>query len=85
MPPETFLQRVAGHLGSDALVHRDGPVVGRARVEVDPTTGVEVAVLNGYSAVLGSGAAIRIEIDDPADWDWALEMWRSLAPARALR
>ena len=34
----------------------------------------------GYSAVTGSGAAIRIEFDDPGDWQWALEMWRALAP-----
>jgi hypothetical protein len=30
--------------------------------------------------VAGSGAAIRIEFDDPADWQWALDIWRSLAP-----
>ena len=46
----------------------------------DGSSGVEVGVLEGYSAVTGSGAAIRIEFDDPADWQWALDMWRSLAP-----
>ena len=44
----------------------------------DATSGVEVGVLEGYSAVSGSGAAIRIEFDDPADWQWALDLWRSL-------
>jgi hypothetical protein len=43
--------------------------------------GVEVAVLEGYSAVTGRGAAIRIAFDDPDDWRWAVELWRSLRPA----
>jgi hypothetical protein len=30
--------------------------------------------------VTGSGAAIRIEFDDPTDWQWSLDMWRSLRP-----
>ena len=42
--------------------------------------GVEVGILEGYSAVVGSGAAIRIEFDDPADWQWALDI---VAVARA--
>ena len=42
---------------------------------------VAVGVLDGYSAVTGSGAAIRVVFDDPADWQWALDLWRSLAPA----
>jgi hypothetical protein len=79
--PERFLRQVAAELGEDALSHRSGPVVGRARLGVDPSSGVEVAVLEGYSAIVGSGAAIRVVIDDPADWEWALGMWRSLAPA----
>jgi hypothetical protein len=83
MSPEAFLRQVAGHLGSDALTHSDGPVVGRARLGIDPSSGVEVAVLDGYSAVVGSGAAIRVVIDDPADWDWALQTWRSLEPVQA--
>jgi hypothetical protein len=80
MPAQTFLQRVAGHLGRDALEHRDGPLVSRARIEIDAGSGVEVATLEGYAAVLGRGAAIKIEIHDPEDWEWALEMWRSLQP-----
>jgi len=55
-------------------------VVGRARLSSDTSSGVEIGVLDGYSAVVGSGAAIRIEFDDPADWQWALDMWKSLAP-----
>ena len=81
MSARTFLDRVPGHLGSDVLSHEDGPVLGRARLTVDGASGIEVAVLEGYSAVSGSGAAIRIEIHDPDDWEWALEMWRSLRPA----
>jgi hypothetical protein len=81
MLPDAFLKRVAGHLGTDVLRHRDGPIVGAARLTVNDDSGVETAVLEGYSAVVGSGAAIRVEIHDPGDWEWALDMWRSLRPA----
>jgi len=81
MPPEAFLQQVAGDLGSEALTHQVGNVVGRARIGSDTESGVEVGVVEGYSAVLGSGAAVRIVFHDPADWQWALDTWRSLAPA----
>jgi hypothetical protein len=81
MEAETFLDRVAAHLGKEVLHHRDGEVVGRAKLAIDPTSVVEVAVLEGYAAVRGSGAAIRIVIHDAADWEWALDMWRSLRPA----
>jgi hypothetical protein len=80
MAAETFLDRVAVHLGPEVLHHRDGDVVSRAKLAIDPTSVVEVAVLEGYSAVRGSGAAIRIVIHDAADWEWALDMWRSLRP-----
>jgi hypothetical protein len=80
MPPEPFLERIAAHLGPDAVEHRAGEVQGRARVAIDPTSVVQRAVLEGYSAVTGSGAAIRIVIHDSADWEWALDMWRSLRP-----
>ena len=75
-----FLNHVAGDLGAEALTHQAGPVVGRARITTDESSGVAVGVLDGYSAVNGSGAAIRIEFDDPNDWQWALDLWRSLAP-----
>jgi hypothetical protein len=81
MTPEAFLDLVAGDLGADALVHRDGPITGRARLHTDGSSGVEVGVLDAFSAVPGSGAAIRIVFDDPADWEWALATWRALAPA----
>jgi hypothetical protein len=81
MAAETFLDRVAAHLGSEVLQHRDGEVMGRAKLAIDPTSVVESAVLEGYAAVRGSGAAIRIVIHDAADWEWALDMWRSLRPA----
>ncbi|HEY0443051.1 MAG TPA: hypothetical protein VGC90_02410 [Candidatus Limnocylindrales bacterium] len=80
LSPEAFLTHVGGHLGTDVLRHRDGPIAGIARLEVDPSSAVSVAVLDGYSAITGSGAAIRIVIHDPGDWEWAIETWRSLRP-----
>ena len=83
MSGQAFLDQVATDLGADALSHDDGEVVGKARLSTDATSGVEVGVLEGYSAVRGRGAAIRIEFDDSADWRWALDTWRGLAPSRA--
>jgi hypothetical protein len=80
MSAQEFVEQFAVDLGPDAIVHRAGELIGRARLITDASSGVEVGILEGYSAVSGSGAAIRIEFDDPADWRWALEMWRSLAP-----
>jgi hypothetical protein len=80
MPGQAFIAQFGGDLGPDAIDHRAGGVVGRARVMTDASSGVEVGVLEGYSAVVGSGAAIRIVFEDPGDWQWALDMWRSLAP-----
>lgn len=80
MSAEAFIEQFAVDLGRDAMVHRAGEVIGRARLLTDASSGVEVGILEGYSAVTGSGAAIRIEFDDPVDWQWALDMWRSLAP-----
>ncbi len=80
MSAEAFLQQVSPDLGRDALTHRAGEVVGRARLSTDASSGVEVGVLEGFSAVRGRGAAIRIVFDDSADWQWALEMWRTLIP-----
>jgi hypothetical protein len=81
MSAEAFLAQVSGDLGGDALTHRAGEVVGRARLGTDASSGVEVGVLEGYSAIRGRGAAVRIVFTDSADWQWALEQWRSLAPA----
>ncbi len=80
MTAAAFLAQVAGDLGPEALTHRAGEVHGRARITSDASSGLEVGVLDGYSAVTGSGAAIRIVFDDPADWQWALDLWRSLVP-----
>ena len=80
MPAEAFVEQFATDLGRDALGHREGEVIGRARLTTDASSGVEIGVLEGYSAVRGSGAAIRIEFDDAADWSWAVETWRSLRP-----
>jgi hypothetical protein len=82
MPAESFLQDVAGDLGADMLRHEDGTVRGRARITADSRAGVEVAVLEGFSAVPGSGAAIRVEFGDSDDWRWAIDLWRSLRPAQ---
>jgi hypothetical protein len=81
MSADDFLLQVAPDLGHEALTHRSGELVGRARLSTDASSGVEVGVLEGFSAVRGLGAAIRIVFDDSADWQWALEMWRSLSPA----
>lgn len=80
MGAQAFVDQFAGDLGSDAIDHHSNGVIGRARLSSDTSSGVEVGVLDGYSAVVGSGAAIRIVFDDPGDWQWALDMWRSLAP-----
>ena len=81
MGAQAFVDQVGGDLGPEAIDHRAGGVIGRAQaVDATPAPGVEVGVLDGYSAVVGSGAAIRIVFDDPGDWQWALDMWRSLAP-----
>ena len=81
MSAEEFLGQVSPDLGHDALVHRAGELVGRARLSTDATSGVEVGVLEGFSAVRGRGAAVRIVFDNSADWQWALDMWRALTPA----
>ena len=80
MSPEAFLQQVAGDLGSEGLTHQAGNVVGRARLGADASSGVEVGVVDGYSATWGRGAAVRITFGDPADWQWALDTWRALTP-----
>lgn len=81
MPADAFLAQFAADLGPGALSHQAGPVIGRARLTTDATSGVEIGILEGYSAVRGSGAAIRIEFSDAADWQWAVDTWRSLVPA----
>jgi hypothetical protein len=80
MTAQAFVSQFASDLGADALTHYAGDLVGRARITTDPSSGLEIAVLDGYSAVPGSGAAIRIEFDDAGDWQWATDLWRSLAP-----
>jgi hypothetical protein len=81
MPAETFLARVAAGLGDSVLTHRDGELLGTARIGTDASSGIEVAVLEGYAAVPGRGAAIRIVFDEATDWQWAVKLWRSLRPA----
>ncbi len=81
MGADAFLQQVAANLGSDVLEHREGPKVGRAHLGVADESGIQVAILDGFMAVPGRGAAVRIVIHDASDWEWAIEMWRALVPA----
>jgi hypothetical protein len=81
MRPQAFLAQVAADLGDELIRHEDGAVEGRARLREETSSGMSVGVLEGFSAVVGSGAAIRIEFDDPGDWRWAVEQWKSLRPA----
>lgn len=80
MTAQAFLAQVASDLGPDALHHEAGDVRGRARITTDTSSGLEIGVLEGFAAVTGSGAVIRIEFDDGEDYAWALDMWRSLRP-----
>ena len=80
MSAQAFVSQYATDLGSGALIDAAGDIVWRARITSDPSYGLEIAILDGYSAVPGSGAAIRIEFDDAGDWQWATDLWRSLAP-----
>ena len=80
MSAEAFIEQFAGEIGPGAIDHRAGPVIGRAMLSSDASSGLEVGVLDGYSAVVGSGSVIRIEFDDPADWQWAIDTWRALTP-----
>ena len=64
MDARSFIEQFAGDLGPDAIDHRAGRVIGRATLSTDASSGLEVGVLEGYSAVVGSGAAIRIVFDD---------------------
>ncbi len=80
MAASTFLDQVAGDLGGDALGHSEGPMLGRARLGMEGASGVGMGVLDGFSAVTGRGAAIRVEFDDAADWQWAIDTWRALRP-----
>jgi hypothetical protein len=80
MSAQAFVTQFAGDMGPDAIEHREHGVVGRAKLTSDATSGVEIGILEGYSAVVGSGAVMRIEFDDPGDWQWAIDMWKSLAP-----
>ena len=80
MPAAAFIDQFATDLGPGTLNHREGEVVGRARLTTDASSGVEVGILEGFSAIRGSGAAIRVEFDDPGDWQWAVDTWRGLRP-----
>ena len=81
MGAQAFVDQFGGDLGPDAIDHRAGGVVGRARLSTD----AELRASRSASSTAtrrssAPGAAIRIVFDDPGDWQWALDMWRSLAP-----
>ena len=59
MSAQDFLDQVAGDLGSKALTHRAGPLLGRAQLMTDSSSGVEIGVVEGFMAVRGSGVIIR--------------------------
>jgi hypothetical protein len=80
MSADAFLRQVAGHLGTGALEHEDGEIRGRAHIGTDESSGITTGVVEGYAAIRAIGAAIKVEFDDPADWQWALDQWRSLRP-----
>jgi hypothetical protein len=80
MGAQAFINQFAGDMGPDAIEHHAGGLVGRAKLTSDTSSGVEIGILDGYSAVVGTGSVIRIEFDDPGDWQWAIDMWKSLAP-----
>ena len=80
MSAEAFLAEYAADLGADAIEHEAGPVRGRARIASEAGTGIEIGRLDGYSGVRGSGAVVRIEFEDPADWKWAIDTWRTVRP-----
>ena len=82
MSADRFLTKVAGDLGRGRPAPRGRRACsGRARVTSDASSGLEVAVLEGFSAVTGSGAAMRVEFEHSEDWQWAVDLWRSLRPA----
>ncbi len=64
--------------------HRDGPLVGIAALGRSLADGVELAQLRAYTAAPGQAAVLTVCVEDDADRDWALALWRSLrfAPAR---
>jgi len=80
-PAELILRQVAGNLGPSAMAHQAGDVIGRARLGTDGASGITMGFVEGFAAVDGSGTSIRVEFDDPADWQWALDQWRALRPA----
>jgi hypothetical protein len=80
MSTQAFLQHYTGGFESDVLTHAVGELRGRARATTDPSRGVVVGRIEGFSAITGSGAVIVIDIDDLDDEAWAVRTWRTLRP-----
>jgi hypothetical protein len=81
LPADRVLDSIAGDLGPEALDHRSNGLLGRARMRTDDASGLSIGVVEGYVAIAGRGASVRVEFDDPAEWQWALDRWRELRPA----
>ena len=62
------------------MAHHAGEVLGRARLMTDASSGLEVGSPRGLLGDPRVRCSDPVEFDDPADWQWALDMWRSLAP-----
>ncbi|HEY7132958.1 MAG TPA: hypothetical protein VH440_11940 [Candidatus Limnocylindrales bacterium] len=80
MSTQAFLQHYTGGFETDVLTHAVGELRGRARATTDPSRGVVVGRIEGFSAITGSGAVIVIDIDDLDDEAWAVRTWRTLRP-----
>jgi hypothetical protein len=80
MSTQAFLQHYTGGFEPDVLTHAVGELRGRARVTTDPSRGVVMGRVEGFSAITGSGAVIVIDVDDLDDEAWALRTWRTLRP-----
>ena len=91
MGAQAFVDHVGGDLGPEAIDHRAGGVIGRARLSSDTSSGLEVGVLDGYSAVVGSGRRDQDRVRRPGRLAVGTRhvavarAWLSLCPAATRR
>jgi hypothetical protein len=80
VPPGQMVADFLGEAPPDAefIEHASGPLLSRAFIAKDEQDGEEFTVLRGSAAIPGSIAVITIALDDPADRDWAAEVFRTL-------
>jgi hypothetical protein len=62
----------------EIIEYQDDPLLGRAVFMPFEEEGQTLWNLKGYTAVEGSFALCNIYLQDPADRQWALEIWKSL-------